>query len=120
MLKKTFLLTILLTATSLVFAKNLSILTVKPDKSSSWAYINAIVSVNSGEEQVNEGFRTLLSGLKDDLSLIEVIYGNGIHAKMDASCLNIEMLGSGEHQLLFKLKNDGLIHCVYRVIHEHN
>lgn len=121
MLKKSLLISSLCAitlATSIVFANN--VLTVKPSKPSSWAYKTAFVSINSEEKQIIDSIRTLVSGVSDDVSLIEVIYGNGIHPKIDTSCQNIQVLGQGEHLITFKLKNDGLIHCQYSLIPEYS
>jgi hypothetical protein len=113
MLKKSILLTLLLSASSLTFAKNIdSTLTVVPNDPASWRYINAYIIVNNIYRNVVNSGITFQVSPNDTVSLTKVIAMNGIQPKIDNSC-NIRIQEEGKHQLLFELKPDWIVYCRY-------
>ncbi len=110
MLKKTMFLALLLSSSSLSFAKHLdSTLTVAPYHPSEWGYIAATATINNGSPNTVGTGVTLPVSLNNNISLI--VFAMNSRPKLADSCQNIQIHDEGPHRLLFELKEDWLIHC---------
>ena len=85
-------------------------LSIKPD-SSGWSYIGAEITINdTAHHAVNNGIT--IPVVKDDRVKLTVIAMNA-RPRMADTCQHIKINDNDDHDLIFKLEPDWLVHCYY-------